>query len=184
MVFWIKNWVEKTIRDRSRRSEIESALGAYPIYNPPHRQSPNFLRMKNADPTAHTLYIEEFTQRSDENFRYFLDQKSFRIEALRGIIRWMDISNNFFRFDDAELQSISQWNSCYAGLLMWRPSTRKSQQIFLSLSEPWSGRWRGFNVMFDIGIFMGEWIIAHNRKRKWSFRIGSSDGALTTADII
>jgi hypothetical protein len=53
-----------------RRQALSAPLLDYPLYEPPHRQGPNFLRRRqNQTEEEYVSHIHEFVARSDQNFR-------------------------------------------------------------------------------------------------------------------
>src|SRR4030095_11188075 len=49
------------------------------------------------------------------------------------------------------------------------------RQIFFSMRQPWTGQWRGFNTIFDLGFFLGECLIARSPRLHWIYLPGTSD---------
>src|SRR5262249_21742249 len=48
-------------------------------------------------------------------------------------------------------------------------------QAFYQMQTPWIEALRGLNVTFDLGIFLGECLIARNTRLHWKFRHGLSE---------
>jgi hypothetical protein len=156
-----------------RRQLILRALADYPAYDPPHRQGPNFLRRPpDRSEVEHEILLRQFLKRADENFRYFLEQRAARMTALSEFLMKFDVK---MELDDAGLASVSAWCPGHLGLLVANPRDDKTHQIFFQVLQPWTGQWRGLNVIFDLGIFLGEALIARSPNLRWGYHPGVSD---------
>jgi hypothetical protein len=48
-------------------------------------------------------------------------------------------------------------------------------QAFYQMQPPWTDERRGLNVIFDLGVFLGESLIAKQPRLHWKFYSGASD---------
>jgi len=77
--------------------------------------------------------------------------------------------------DDAGLAAVSAWGPGNAGSLVANLRDDKTHRIFFEVPEPWTEQWRGFNVIFDLGLFLGESLIARSPHLHWVYQPGLSD---------
>lgn len=156
-----------------RRQALSAALLNYPLFEPPHRQGPNFLRRRQ-DQTEeeHLNYIREFMSRSDQNFLYFMDERPTRLAALRKFLGTFGVSAGL---DEAGLASVSTWfvDNGYALVSSLRDPV--VVQRFYQMQTPWTEELRGLNVIFDLGVFLGESLIQRQSRLHWNYGPGSSD---------
>ena len=144
----------------------------YPLYQPPHRQGPNFLRNREShSEDDYGRYIHEFTARSDQNFLYFMEQRATRIAALQAFLGKFGVSASL---DDAGLASVSAWMA-ENGYALAKFKDETVRQAFYQAQTPWTERLRGLNVIFDLGIFLGESLIQKQPRLHWKYENGASD---------
>ena len=86
------------------RRIVSDYLVDYPIYQPPHRQGPNYIRQ--ADSTEYRQSLSEFAARGRENFAYFIDQRLARIAALQTLLAKFSVHAGI---DDFGLAAVSAW---------------------------------------------------------------------------
>jgi len=116
--------------------QLMKALVGYPPYAPPeYRPDPNAESMR----AASAQYRE-----------YFLASRQARLEGLREFLANFDVS---LGLDDAGLMAVSTWLPYWANLLV---SEFKDRDAYKRLEVPWTGRLRGLNVVFDLGIYYAE----------------------------
>src|SRR6478736_4412219 len=88
-----------------RRKLLASALADYSLYEPPHRQGPNALRRRqDQSEEEYFRLLREFIARGDENFRYFMEQRSARLAALYAFLRKFGVDGSL---DDSGLAAVS-----------------------------------------------------------------------------
>jgi hypothetical protein len=167
-------WFKREPRMLVERRELLSPFIAdYPLYQPPYRQGPNFLRRSpNQEEEAYLKTIPEFTARGDENFAYFMEQRASRMASLQSFLAKFGVSASP---DDAGLADVSRWFPYNAFALV--PSLRDWAvgQAFFQMKTPWIDELRGLNVIFDLGIFFGEALIRKQPCLHWKFHYGASD---------
>jgi hypothetical protein len=170
MFGWLRREPARLIEHRSRTAH---ALTDYPIYEPPYRQSPNFLRhLSGKSDEESKRLLREFLERGRENFVHLVDHRHERLTALRKFLTKFEVSMGT---DDEGLAAVSAWlpHNCWALVANYR-HTETHQKFFQHL-EPWTGRWRGFNVIFDLGVFFGECITDRNPRLHWIYMPGASE---------
>lgn len=140
---------------RARR--LKAALDGYPVYAPPNMQNE----------------IELPLSKAKENFSYFQRQLPSRLQLLRDFLKKFEI--DAVTTDDG-LAAVSGWFDCYGGLLLrFRPRDTSNLNAFMSYAPPWTGEHLGINVVWDIGIFVGECLIARRRSAYWDLDTGDPD---------
>jgi hypothetical protein len=162
---------------RQRRQFIREALADYPVYEPPHRQGPNFLpRLPHQSEDEYQIVIHQFLDRGRENLSHLLAHRDARMTALSALLAKFGVKMGF---DDAGLAAVSAWCPGHVGLLIAGARNRKVRQVFFQALQPWTDHRRGHNVIFDLGIFLGECLIARNPSLHWNYQPGCSDDGVS-----
>jgi len=168
MVNWLRR-EPKQIREQRRR--MLDILADYPIYEPLHRQGPNAPRhLGDNDAQA-------FVARGRENFIHFMEQRHERLAALGTLLAQFGIDVGL---DDKGLANISEWLPGNCGALAENLRNREVRRLFYEHSAPWEGCWRGLNVIFDLGILLGECVTIRNPRLHWVEWPGVSDDGSAT----
>jgi len=169
MFGWLRREPSHLAEHRRRAAD---ALADYPIYEPPHRQGPNCPRhLRNQGEAAYRQHIQEFDARGRENFSYFMEHRHARLTTLTTFLAKFGVTMGV---DDVGLAAVSAWCPGNCGALVANLRQDAMRQVFFQLA-PWTGQYRGFNVIFDLGIFFGECVTARNRSLHWIYKPGSSD---------
>lgn len=125
---------------------LRRELRDYPIYTPPFPGDYDELTSENAK----------------ANFQYFKGQKEKRLEYLATLLSRYDIS---FGFEVHNLEAVGAWVYRYGGHLLRDKGNLDALECF----EPtWSRRYAGLNVVHDLNVYMGEYIIRHNHYVFWT----------------
>jgi hypothetical protein len=127
--------------------QLTQALAAYPPYAPPE-YSPN--------PDADSMRAASAQYRE-----YFLGGRQARLEALGEFLANFDVSSSL---DDAGLIAVSTWLPHWADLLV---NEFEDSNAYRRLEVPWTGRLKGLNVVFDLGIYYAECLWARRTKLEW-----------------
>lgn len=149
---------------------MAQSLTDYPIYDPPHRQGPNFVR--EPDSPASRQQSREFVERGRENFAYSLDNRAARLAALRSFLAKFSVDATL---DESGLTAVSTWCPGNCGTLAADLRSISIRQAYFQRVTPRTDAQRGLNVIFDLGIFFGECLIARNSRLHWAYHPGSSD---------
>lgn len=162
-----------------QRRRLHAALADdYPVYAPPHRQGPNYARgTQDVNDSAFRSSFADFSARAGEMFDYFLSHRDERISCLSAFLKKWDVQVDT---DDDGLSAVSRWCPINCGALVADLKERSTRQEFLNMSTPWTGKNHGFNVIFDLGIFIGEYIIARNPRMEWKYRLAMSRDGYTS----
>ena len=139
------------------------ALVGYPLYDAPHKQA------------EHTLKEVQF----QENYDYFMNN---RLKRLAFFQAWL---KRHFRVDASingdGLRAANAWVNDYGGALIGdEPDT---MTIFASYMPRWEGQYVGYNVLYDIAIFIGEYLIFKRPKLRWELYRGPKAGSGETVSI-
>lgn len=122
-------------------------LRSYPIYSLPYSQMENTLP----------------DHKSMMNYDFFIDNKIERMEFCQ---KWLEVCFNLNILSDGQrISGIEKWINVYGGLLV--PNRIDSFNSYRSYYPPWRDKIIGLNVIFDIGIIIGEWIINKNPSFRW-----------------
>jgi hypothetical protein len=135
------------VRWRMRR--IKRWLEAYPLYDPPHKVEERLLSEK--------LVVE--------NFDYFMRVRLERVTYFRGWLR-----ENFgykVALDEKGMRALSLWGNKYAGLLLTLRADGYPTSSYFTYDPAWIGENAGHNVLFDLGITLGEAILVNCPKLRW-----------------
>jgi len=170
MLRWLRRDPKPLIEHRRR---MISLLDDYPVYEPPHRQGPNLLSQpvgQNMDEYHRSL--PEFVARGEENLSHLRAHSRERVSALRAFLSKFDVK---VYVGDAGVSAVSAWCPGNCGALVANMRDRATRQAFFYLA-PWTGELRGLNVVFDLGVFLGECMIARSPKLHWKYIGGGSPG--------
>ena len=133
-------------------ARARSALNGYPLYDVPHKRAERTLSMEQAQ----------------ENYAYFLSCKASRLTFFQAWLR-----RNFrvvLSIDGAGLLALNAWVKHYGGGLIDDDPFQAT--TFDSYSPIWTREYAGYNVMIDIGIFLGEYLISKRPHLRWQFHLG------------
>jgi hypothetical protein len=132
-----------------RKQWLRRALQNYPLYDPPHKVEERLLSRAQAD----------------ENFDYFMRVRLQRMADFRAWLR------RYFRVtltpDTRGVKTLSRWGNKYAGLLLQTKPTGGPTDAYFTYQPSWTGANAGCNVVFDMGITLGEFVIANCPKFYW-----------------
>ena len=160
-----------------RRQSMLRAMADYPPYEPPHRQGPNFLdRVSRQGEVEYEVLLQRFTDRGRENLDYFLKHREVRMNALSAFLEKFDVQMGF---GDAGLAAVSAWCPQNCGSLVPDLRDQNTRQVFFQMLQPWTGQWRGFNVIFDLGTFLGESLIVRSPRLHWIYQPGLSEDGVS-----
>jgi hypothetical protein len=128
---------------------LQRALREYPLYNPPHKVEERLLSKEKAI----------------ENFDYFMRLRQQRLAYFRGWLR-----RNFgvtVALDEKGVRALNRWGNKYAGLLLINGPDGNPTDTYFTYDPPWTGENAGHNVLLDMGIALGEAMIASCPKLRW-----------------
>ena len=134
------------------RRRIWKTLPDYPVYSPPFHDSEAALPKREIE----------------ANYDYFLEQKERRLEYLASYLRLFSVDLNNSR---EALPALDRWLFRYGGHLI-----AGAGEVIVAMHdyEPaWVREYHGVNVVHDIAIFAGDYIIAKNKNVRWDVFYGS-----------
>src|SRR5262245_12430065 len=142
-------WLRRDSRHRTYRlRHMSEALTNYPPYMPP-AWNPGITSVHDA---------------SADYRRFFFANREGRIDALRMFLGTFNVVLNF---DDNGVMAVSAWCPHYADALVEEMDTDGVRNAYDSFAAPWAGSLIGLNVIFDLGIYYGECLLARNPKLTW-----------------
>lgn len=136
------------------------ALVGYPLYTVPHRQSEATLDVALAL----------------ENFDHFM---SVRLERLAAFREWL--ARHFgveAALDEPGLDAVEAWAKRYGGGTVQDRVTM--MKAFAHYEPDWVGRLAGCNVIIDLGIFFGEFLLAQRPHLRWVCDFSCPEGNVPT----
>lgn len=135
-----------------KHARVKRALIDYPLYDVPHRRAERTMSEAEAQ----------------DNFDYFIRVKSERMAFFQ---EWL--SSNFetkASVGGDGVRAVSCWIDEYGGGLIG--DELESQSIFSSYQPRWVDRYAGYNVIVDIAIFLGEFLLAKRPRLYWKMQRG------------
>jgi hypothetical protein len=135
---------EMRSRLRFAQDRIKRELATYPTYAPPHAGVEMAMSEKDAE----------------ENFIYFMSQRETRIGYLRSLLAQFDI---VLEFSDTTKDALDRWIAEYGAFLY----IAEIGSSFVTYTPPWRDVRAGWNVIFDLAIFLGEFAINENSTLHW-----------------
>jgi hypothetical protein len=136
-----------------KHSIARRKLRGYPLYDVPHKQSERTMTEAQAQ----------------ENFSYFM---SVRLRRLAYFSGWL--KDNFAinaTLDGEGLMAVSNWADYYGGGLI-QYEGHVTLEVWENYQPIWDAAYAGLNVIVDIGIFQGEYLIAKRPKLYWEIYRG------------
>jgi len=141
------------IRHWIREARLKRALATYPVYTPPHLGVEWMMPRRNAQ----------------ENFEFFLAQKAHRVDVLRRFLARFGVQ---LVFTDEAKKALDRWVANY-GAFLYISETGSS---FLTHTPEWVGPRSGFNVIFDLAIFIGDFAVKESPGLGWEMDARSERG--------
>ncbi len=137
--------------------KLRWALKRYPVYSPPNMRNEIGFPLSTAR----------------ENFNYFQTTLEPRMRSFRTFMKMFAIDATT---DDRGLVAVSEWFNRYGGLLLYyKPRSAITLGAFVNHDPPWIGKHIGINVIWDIGIYIGDCIIARRPSAHWDINTGGPD---------
>lgn len=149
MIGWLRRLQPEP--DREERRQVSDALVDYPPYSPPPW---------NADEPRAYQY-------------FFRDQRSTRLEAFGIFLARFGLALNLA---DDGAQAVSDWYPVYADLLVDGIGSDPLRAAYHEFAVPWTGTLAGLNPIFDLGVYLGECMLARNPRLRWQ-ALRVADGA-------
>lgn len=132
-----------------RKLWLRRVLRDYPLYDPPHKVEERLLSRDKAT----------------ENFDYFMRVRQERLTHFQNWLR-----RNFgvtLTLEEKSVKALNRWGNRYAGLLFVTGPDGYPTDSYFTYNPSWTGENAGNNALFDMGIALGEIIIANCPKLRW-----------------
>ena len=139
----MKIWFES---QRSKKSRLEQALKNYPFYDRPHK------------------YRQKSFVQAQENFDYFMNVRAERLAYFQAWMR--HLFNIDASLDASGASAISKWVDYNGELILL--NSDEDEIFFPFYSKAWTPENPGYSVIFDLGIYIGEMIVAKRLPSKWA----------------
>lgn len=133
------------------RRRVWKSLPAYPVYSPPFHDSEMALSKKEIR----------------ANYDYFLEQKAKRLEYLASYLRSFSVELSLSR---EALPALDSWLLRYGGHLI--PGGGAAIAAMRDYAPAWVGDYHGINIVHDISIFAGDYIVSKNSGVRWDAYYG------------
>jgi len=129
------------------RRQVWAGLGDYPVYSPPSR------------------YTGSIPSRDEmkANFNYFLETKIDRLKYLAEYLAPFSVG---VRFESAALPALDRWLYRYGGYLIPKYFGQVVPALF-RYEPAWVGEYHGLNIINDVAIFAGDYIVSRNAGASW-----------------
>jgi hypothetical protein len=124
---------------------VKRALAGYPLFDPPFKQKP------------------KLRSQTQENFDYFKRVRAARLGFFQQWLRaHFDIDASL---DRNGTMAVNRWVDRYGGSLFDRGPEHTVE--FSLYAREWTGSYTGYNVIIDVGIFVGEFVICKRPQTRW-----------------
>ncbi len=133
------------------RRRVWRSLPDYPVYAPPFHDAEAVLSKKEIA----------------ANYRYFLAHKTLRLEYLAGYLRRFSVE---LRLTREALPALDLWLHRHGGHLI--PSLDDVITAMQDYEPAWSHEYHGLNIIHDISIFAGDYVISKNSNVNWDVYYG------------
>lgn len=141
----------RIIRNLIDHRRVWRSLNDYPVYSPPF----------------HDAEIVLTPEQIEANYDYFLKQKSIRLDYLAKYLAAFSVE---LRLAQEALPALDRWLYRYGGHLI--PSGGEVISALADYEPAWVGNYHGLNIVNDIAIFAGDYIISRNRDARWDVWYG------------
>ncbi|MDH6259750.1 hypothetical protein [Bradyrhizobium sp. BR13661] len=145
--------------------KVRRAIRDYPLYDVPNKQEERTLDEASVQ----------------ANFAYFMRVRLDRLAFFQNWLRdWFGVRA---ALNGDGLLALNGWINRYGGGLI--DDATNIQTIFETYQPAWRGKYAGYNVMVDIGIFIGEYLITKRPQLRWEIYRGhlNDDSELTGPNL-
>lgn len=127
--------------------KVHRAIRDYPLYDVPNKQE---------ERTLDEAYVQE-------NFAYFMRVRHQRLVFFQNWLhRWFGVRAPL---NGDGLLGLNEWVNAYgSGLIR---DERKAAIVFATYHPAWAGEYAGCNVIVDIAIFIGEYLMSERPRLEW-----------------
>jgi hypothetical protein len=143
------------------RRKVWRSLPDYPVYAPPFRYEQAKIPLR---------------EQIEQNYQYFLQHKADRLKYLADYLASFSV---VLTLEPATLPVLGRWLYRYGGHL--HPGGGGVVFVLGHYNPLWTGVYHGLNVMNDLAIFAGDYIVSRNKKTRWDAWFG--DGTRHTFEM-
>jgi hypothetical protein len=136
------------------RRRVWKALPDYPVYSPPFSYGKGWNYGKG--------WKIPSREQIKQNYEYFLRHKAVRLKYLTDYLAPFSVE---LRLEVAALPALGRWLYRYGGHLY--PEGAEVLSALGHYDPAWVGEYRGLNVINDIAIFAGDYIVSKNKNARW-----------------
>jgi hypothetical protein len=127
---------------------VRSATCDYPPYDPPH---------KGKDQNLSDLVVQD-------NFDYFMKVRHERLTYFQNwLARNFDVNSTL---DGNGVLALEMWLKHFGGGLIL--DNINKELVYDTYMPIWVGKYRGYNVIVDIAIFLGEYLLTKRPRLHWA----------------
>jgi len=144
------------------RRKVWRSLPDYPVYAPP-------FRYEESEIPSHGQI--------EQNYQYFLRHKADRLKYLADYLAPFSV---VLKLEATTLPVLGRWLYRYGGHL--DPGRGEVVYALHHYNPPWTGAYHGLNIINDISIFAGDYIVSKNRFTRWDAWFG--DGTQYTYEMM
>jgi hypothetical protein len=144
------------------RRKVWRSLPDYPVY------APSFRYEQSKIPSRKQI---------EQNYQYFLRHKADRLKYLADYLAPFSVA---LKFEATTLLVLGRWLNRYGGHL--HPGGGEVLYALAHYNPPWTGAYHGLNIINDISIFAGDYIVSKNRFTRWDAWFG--DGTPYTYEMM
>lgn len=102
------------------------------------------------------------------NFEYFLQTKIARLEYLAKYLAAFSID---LQLSAEVLPALDRWLHRYGGHLL--PRKAGAIDVLMDYEPAWVGEYLGLNIVHDLAIFAGDYIVSKNKDVRWDAHYGN-----------
>lgn len=136
------------------RARLSIAMSSYPIYTPPHRAAEFTLSEKEAS----------------ENFSHFIETSDERVNFLT---EWLkSYFGVYLDYSKSGILSMQYWINMCGGSLIG--GNRGIWSSYINYAPRWVDDFRSCNIIYDIGTYIGNYLIVKRPFLKWEMIKGTS----------
>jgi hypothetical protein len=136
------------------RRRVWKTLPDYPVYSPPFSYGRGWSYGKG--------WKIPSREQIKKNYEYFLQHKAVRLKHLADYLAPFSVE---LRLEADALPALGRWLYRYGGHL--HPGGAEVISALSHYDPAWVGEYRGLNVINDIAIFAGDYIVSNNKNTRW-----------------
>ena len=136
------------------RRTVWDTLPDYPVYSPPFGYGKGWKTI----PPRNQI---------EQNYEYFLQRKADRFKHLAAYLAPFSVE---LRLEPPALPALGRWLYRYGGHLV--PDGGDVISALARYEPAWVGEYHGLNIVNDVAIFAGDYIVSKNKGARWDVWYG------------